>query len=110
LQAGLINIPATQVSTLSGLETGTHNFCFGVDWVMNGALDSEALVVDCISVTVTGQSGDTGERFQPGEFQYQGAFRLPDECNWGPGPVVLSRGKRGKRGALAGAALCHLAA
>ena len=83
LQTGLVDFPLLAVSMLSGLEIGTHTFCFGVDRVMNGELDIEALSVDCISVTVTESSGEVSERLQPGEFQYRGAFRLPDEFNWG---------------------------
>ncbi|MBF0199701.1 MAG: hypothetical protein HQK66_00010 [Desulfamplus sp.] len=102
-QAGLMDFPAVFLGTLSGLDTGTHTFCFGVDRVMNGALDIETLSVDCIAIMVTKQSdpsGDVTKRLVPDGFRYRGAFRLPEELNWGAQGLSYSPDGNGGAGSL----------
>ena len=100
LQTGLVNFPIFQITTLSNLEIGTHTFCFGVDRVMNGELDMAELSVDCVSITVTKSSSNESQRLQPSEFQYLGAFRLPEEFNWGAQGLSYYPGGNGGTGSL----------
>lgn len=51
-QGALFNLPAVEVLNISGVPTGSYTFYFGVDTVMNGALNSEQLYYDLCIVAV----------------------------------------------------------
>jgi len=52
LQTGLSSFPLVSFLSFSGLEAGTHQYCFAVDTIMNGEPDWDKLYYDCATVTV----------------------------------------------------------
>lgn len=52
-QGGLFNLPATEVLSITGLQTGLYTFWFVVDYPMNGILNLGGLIfLDSVAVTV----------------------------------------------------------
>lgn len=82
---GLFSFPFVPITSLTGLEAGSHILCFGVDTVMNEALDVDGLYYNCSTVAVSPGSpgGGSYQRLQPQDLTYLGAFLLPDDFDWG---------------------------
>jgi len=79
LKYPLITLPSYQVPALSDMRAGSYTFYFGVDMNMNGSLDMDSLAYDSVGVEVLPASQTPGQSsLQPADFQYLGAFRLPD--------------------------------
>ena len=52
-QGGLMNLPATEVLNISGLQAGSYTFYFAVDYPMDGILHLEGpILFDAVNVTV----------------------------------------------------------
>ncbi len=52
-QGPLVALLTYEVLNISGLPTGTYVFYFGVDMIMNGALDISDIYYDSVEVTIT---------------------------------------------------------
>ncbi len=89
VQAGLLDLPLVPITTLASLELGAHYFFFGVDSVMNAALlENEPLYLDYVIVQVS--DALPGNRLQPDELVYQGAFAFPAGDDWGYGGLAMA--------------------
>lgn len=79
-QGPLVPVQGLPLSGPRHMEAGTHQFFFGVDLDMNRQLDLDLVYYDAVRVDVS--ATDTG-RLGRTDLSYQGAFRLPDEFDWG---------------------------
>jgi hypothetical protein len=72
-QGALFALGATPLQGPIELTSGAHTFYFGIDTLMNGALDLNATVYSAVSVELDA----TPKRLEVDDFRYLGAFRLP---------------------------------
>ena len=82
-QGGLQSLPAYEILRMSGMPDGAYNFFFGVDTIVNGQVDADALVYQGVTVVVQTSGPDPDpdpvSLIQPADLVYLGAFRLPED-------------------------------
>ena len=72
-QGPLTSIDALELIRSADISPGRHDYYFGVDTRMNGALDMDSLSYHQVTVQVSTRA----ELLVPDDFTYLGAFRLP---------------------------------